>query len=290
MRTRSFVSFSRRFSIARNEISFLLPLAVFLFYPFYCRDEYFLSMAEKQRTDIHTSYSRLESPAPNTQEQPRPLDHPLRRSLSFQDQDTDKFGEPRNTQRRASSPDGDVSSRSTSPIVLRNLPSAATEHYEAVDQKRNNLGHPNGAGWRKHVQPRQPHPRNLFGGLRKSMSYPWLLEILSSCLAVVALMAIIVTLAVHNKRPLPQWPHAISINALIAVFTAIFKGCLLMPVAEGRCIFNIACDTNAYDLSISYKSAKVAVVPPISTPRRFRSIRLCQPGRMGLRTAFASSS
>ena len=268
MRTRSFVFFSRRFNIVRNEITYL-PLAVFLLYPSYCCDERFLKMAEKQRTEIHTSYSRLESPAPNTREHPRPLDHPLRRSLSFQDQDTDNSGEPRNTQRRASSPDGGASDRSASPIPLRNLPSAAIEHYEAVDQKHNDLGNSIGAGWTKHIQSRQRHPRNIFGGLRKSTSYPWLLEILSSCLAVVALMAIIVTLAVHSEKPLPQWPHAISINALIAVFTAIFKGCLLMPVAEGRCLLNVACDSNAYDLSISYKSAKVAVVPPTSTPRRF---------------------
>ena len=269
MRTRSFVFFSRRFNIVRNEITFLLPLAVCFLCPSYCCDERSLNMAEKQRTDIHTSYSRLESPAPNTREQPRPLDHPLRRSLSFEDQDTNHFGESRHTQRRASSPDGGASNRSTSPISLRNLPSAATEHYEAVDQKRNNLGHSLGGGWTKHVQSRQPHPRNIFGGLRKSTNHPWLLEILSSCLAVVALMAIIVTLAVHSGRPLPQWPHAISINALIAVFTAIFKGCLLMPVAEGRCLSNVACDTNAYNQSISHKSAKVAVVPPTSTPRRF---------------------
>ena len=58
-------------------------------------------------------------------------------------------------------------------------------------------------------------------------------EIFGACLAVVAFMAIIVTLAIHQDRPLPQWPHMISINALIAIFTGVFRFSLLIPVAEG---------------------------------------------------------
>ena len=63
---------------------------------------------------------------------------------------------------------------------------------------------------------------------------PWLLEVTSLLVACVALTAIIVTLAVHQGRPLPQWPQLISINSLIAIFTAILKASLIMPVAEGE--------------------------------------------------------
>ncbi|KAF6829451.1 hypothetical protein CMUS01_08161 [Colletotrichum musicola] len=34
-------------------------------------------------------------------------------------------------------------------------------------------------------------------------------------------------------RPLPAWPSLISINSLIAIFTALFKASLIFPVAEG---------------------------------------------------------
>ncbi|KAK4934472.1 hypothetical protein LTR10_024274 [Elasticomyces elasticus] len=58
-------------------------------------------------------------------------------------------------------------------------------------------------------------------------------EIFGASLAVIALMAIVVTLTIHQGRPLPQWPHMISINALIAIFTGVFRFSLLIPVAEG---------------------------------------------------------
>ncbi|KAI1616564.1 hypothetical protein EDD36DRAFT_139523 [Exophiala viscosa] len=58
-------------------------------------------------------------------------------------------------------------------------------------------------------------------------------EIFGASLAVVALGAIVVTLAIHQGRPLPQWPHMISINALIAIFTGVFRFSLLIQVAEG---------------------------------------------------------
>ncbi|KXH38468.1 hypothetical protein CSIM01_05593 [Colletotrichum simmondsii] len=40
-------------------------------------------------------------------------------------------------------------------------------------------------------------------------------------------------LAFHDGKPLPHWPDLISINTMAAVFTAIFKASLMMPVAEG---------------------------------------------------------
>lgn len=61
----------------------------------------------------------------------------------------------------------------------------------------------------------------------------WMWEILSIAMAALALVAIVITLVLHKDRSLPKWPSAITINALIAVFTAVFKACLMMPIAEG---------------------------------------------------------
>lgn len=60
----------------------------------------------------------------------------------------------------------------------------------------------------------------------------WLWEIFSTVVAALAFAAIVITLALRRDRPLPKWPSAITINALLAVFTAIFKACLLMPISE----------------------------------------------------------
>lgn len=62
----------------------------------------------------------------------------------------------------------------------------------------------------------------------------WAMEILSSAIASLCLAAIFGILYTHQGLPLPQWPLNITINALIAVFTAIFKMALLVPVADGE--------------------------------------------------------
>lgn len=60
----------------------------------------------------------------------------------------------------------------------------------------------------------------------------WLWEVLSILGATVALAAMIITLVLHQDKILPKWPSAITINALIAVFSAILKACVVMPLAE----------------------------------------------------------
>ena len=61
----------------------------------------------------------------------------------------------------------------------------------------------------------------------------WFAEVLSCCGAVVCLGAIVITLSMHQGKTLPQWPLDISINALLAVFTAILKATLALPLTEG---------------------------------------------------------
>lgn len=60
----------------------------------------------------------------------------------------------------------------------------------------------------------------------------WMIEILACGLAMLALIAIVTTLEIHNGRPLPQWPFGISVNALVSVFAVILKASMMLPVSE----------------------------------------------------------
>ncbi len=75
--------------------------------------------------------------------------------------------------------------------------------------------------------------KNNTSFIRSLSRTAWLTEILSCVLALAALAAIVITLATHQDRTLPRWPSLISINSLIAIFTAIFKAAMLLPIAEG---------------------------------------------------------
>ncbi|KAK1672153.1 hypothetical protein BDP55DRAFT_771132 [Colletotrichum godetiae] len=61
----------------------------------------------------------------------------------------------------------------------------------------------------------------------------WWVEMFSSVLALECISAIMIILSIYRGQPLPHWPKLISINSLIAVFTAVFKAALILPVAEG---------------------------------------------------------
>lgn len=61
----------------------------------------------------------------------------------------------------------------------------------------------------------------------------WMWEIWSCVTAPACLAAIVGILRGYQGLPLPRWPMHITINALVSVFTAIFKIALTMPIAEG---------------------------------------------------------
>ncbi|KAF2683665.1 hypothetical protein K458DRAFT_431890 [Lentithecium fluviatile CBS 122367] len=48
----------------------------------------------------------------------------------------------------------------------------------------------------------------------------------------MALLAIIITLRVHEHKPLPHWPYGISINALLAIFTVVLKASAGLTLAQ----------------------------------------------------------
>jgi len=82
-----------------------------------------------------------------------------------------------------------------------------------------------------------PTRRNFSSRMLSLMNDLWVWEVLSCVLATICLVAIVAILAVHQDRPLPQWPNYISINSLIAIMTAIMKASLMVPVAEGTFLY-----------------------------------------------------
>lgn len=61
----------------------------------------------------------------------------------------------------------------------------------------------------------------------------WIAEVLSCGVAVLSLIGLTVTLRVFQGKPLADYPLKISLNTIVAVFSAIVKASLLMPVGEG---------------------------------------------------------
>jgi hypothetical protein len=61
----------------------------------------------------------------------------------------------------------------------------------------------------------------------------WLPEILSCGSSLVALVCLIATLRHFEGKITSDMPNNISINTLVAVFAAVIKSSLLLPVAEG---------------------------------------------------------
>ncbi|KAL8660013.1 MAG: hypothetical protein Q9202_006839 [Teloschistes flavicans] len=200
------------------------------------------------------------SPA-NAPEQMRTPDNSMRRSLSFENERLNPFGDSRSYLRRLSSAHDSASDRSSGPIPLHSLSSATKPR----DQKRQNprLRSEDRPEDDAGTQSGRMFQKEDSGWLRTVVSHPWLLEIVSSFIAALALLAIIVTLAIHQGRPLPQWPHLISINALIAVFTTIFKASLLMPVAEA----SVAIDPFSQQVINYYECQRPSSSDVASIPR-----------------------
>lgn len=61
----------------------------------------------------------------------------------------------------------------------------------------------------------------------------WKWELLSLAASAALLIAIIITLREFDNKDLSDWKAPVSINAVISVLSALFKGSLGMPAAEG---------------------------------------------------------
>lgn len=65
----------------------------------------------------------------------------------------------------------------------------------------------------------------------------WKWELLSLAASASLLVAIIITLREFDDKDLSDWKAPVSINAVISVLSALCKGSLSLPVAEGTCTF-----------------------------------------------------
>lgn len=80
-----------------------------------------------------------------------------------------------------------------------------------------------------------PWVAKLFGGLLQDtfLEY-WWAEILTSLIMLLALMAIILILALHENHTLPSWPFSITLNSLISIMVVIMKATMLAILASGN--------------------------------------------------------
>ena len=61
----------------------------------------------------------------------------------------------------------------------------------------------------------------------------WWMEISACFLFNTALAAIIATLYPHQERPLPEWPHTLSVNTLVSIYVVVLEGTILLVTTEG---------------------------------------------------------
>ncbi|PYH42146.1 DUF3176 domain-containing protein [Aspergillus saccharolyticus JOP 1030-1] len=61
----------------------------------------------------------------------------------------------------------------------------------------------------------------------------WMFEILSCGIAIGALVAIIVVLHTYDGQPMPDWPHGITLNALVSLLVTVMKAAMVYPITEG---------------------------------------------------------
>jgi hypothetical protein len=108
------------------------------------------------------------------------------------------------------------------------------EPVSRTDSQENNNEKVGSAGRAPKLRRRLTALRRFPRWLAALLERPWLSEIISLVLACIAFTTIVITLAIHQGRTLQEWPLLISINTLVAIFTAIFKAALVMPVAEGK--------------------------------------------------------
>ena len=84
---------------------------------------------------------------------------------------------------------------------------------------------------KKHSNQNPTHAR--FGTSQLGFLKPWWTEIIACVLVLLAIIAIVLTLAIHQNQPLPNWPFGISVNSLVSVFAVILKGGMLLILSEG---------------------------------------------------------
>lgn len=112
----------------------------------------------------------------------------------------------------------------------------------------------------------------------------WKWELLCLFVGILSFTAIIITLRVYQNSVVSAatWKLPISINAIIAILSALFKGCLAMPATEGNQYFlcQVPGMNSGVDVTIAtafdIESEVVSLLGPTILTRRF----LCFPHRL----------
>jgi hypothetical protein len=76
-------------------------------------------------------------------------------------------------------------------------------------------------------------PHNLTTRMSTFWASGWTNEICSCVLAVVALVGLIIFLGSLDGGNFTRMPFSLSMNTIVAIFTAVIKAALLVPVSEG---------------------------------------------------------
>jgi hypothetical protein len=61
----------------------------------------------------------------------------------------------------------------------------------------------------------------------------WWAELLCCILVIGSLAGLIITLRVHERRSIPEWPYGLTINSVISLFTLVLKSSALVVACEG---------------------------------------------------------
>ncbi|POS72857.1 hypothetical protein DHEL01_v208754 [Diaporthe helianthi] len=61
----------------------------------------------------------------------------------------------------------------------------------------------------------------------------WFWEVVATLFAIGAVASIVALLARYEGKPLPSWPYAITLNALIAVLTTVANAAMAVPLSSG---------------------------------------------------------
>lgn len=61
----------------------------------------------------------------------------------------------------------------------------------------------------------------------------WWIESLSTVIALLCFIAIIIILRAYENQPLSYQLKVISVNSMISIFSSVLKASLVIPVAQG---------------------------------------------------------
>lgn len=81
---------------------------------------------------------------------------------------------------------------------------------------------------------RPDHRHSVYTRICTFWTNGWTSEVFSCSLAITALICLVVALSLFDGGLLTDMPLKISVNTLIAVFTAVIKSSLLLPVSESE--------------------------------------------------------